>query len=129
MISSWGWATWKRAWDQFDPSASGWRERLVGAEAKRFDLGGRYDYSGMLGRQMNGHIDSWAIRWYYTVFARNGLALYHPRRWSTTKALTGRARTSGCYYLFGRPGSRRTLPSTFQPLWPKARKRSASSRP
>lgn len=79
MTSSWGWATWKRAWDQFDPSASGWRERLVGAEAKRFDLGGRYDYSGMLERQMNGDIDSWAIRWYYSVFVRGGLVLYPPR--------------------------------------------------
>ena len=78
MTSSWGWATWKRAWDQFDRSASGWRERLVGAEAKRFDLGGRYDYSGMLGRQMNGDIDSWAIRWNYSVFVRGGLVLYPP---------------------------------------------------
>ena len=79
MTTSWGWGTWKRAWDQFDPSASGWRGRLVGAEAKRFDLGGRYDYSGMLKRQMNGRIDSWAIRWNYSVFVRNGLVLYPPR--------------------------------------------------
>jgi hypothetical protein len=79
LTSSWGWATWKRAWDQFDPSASGWQERLVGEEAERFDLGGRYDYSRMLRRQMSGRIDSWAIRWYYTVFARDGLALYPPQ--------------------------------------------------
>jgi hypothetical protein len=79
MTTSWGWATWKRAWDQFDPSASGWRQRLVGAEAKRFDLGGRYDYSGMLKRQMSGGIDSWAIRWWYSVFVQGGLVLYPPR--------------------------------------------------
>jgi hypothetical protein len=79
MTTSWGWATWKRAWDQFDPSASGWRERLVGADARRFDLGGRYDYRRMLERQMNGRVDSWAIRWYYSVFAKGGLVLYPPR--------------------------------------------------
>jgi hypothetical protein len=79
MTSSWGWATWKRAWDQFDPSASGWQERLVGEEAERFDLGGRYDYSGMLRRQMSGRIDSWAIRWNYSVFVRGGLVLYPPQ--------------------------------------------------
>jgi hypothetical protein len=78
-ITSWGWATWKRAWDQFDPSASGWREFLVGANAKRFDLGGRCDYSGMLRRQMSGGIDSWAIRWQYSVFVQGGLVLYPPR--------------------------------------------------
>jgi hypothetical protein len=33
-------------------------------------------YFGMLKRQMNGEIDSWAIRWYYTVFAHDGLAVF-----------------------------------------------------
>ena len=79
MTTSWGWATWQRAWAQFDPSATGWRERLVGVEAERFDLSGRCDYSGMLKRQMTGGIDSWAIRWYYSVFVLDGLVLYPPR--------------------------------------------------
>jgi hypothetical protein len=79
MTTSWGWATWKRAWDQFDPAASGWRELLVGAEANRFNLGGRYDYLGMLRRQMTGGIDSWAIRWNYSVFVQGGLVAYPPR--------------------------------------------------
>jgi hypothetical protein len=80
MTTSWGWATWKRAWDLFDPEAVGWRERLGDAvEANRFNLDGRFDYLSMLKRQMNGQIDSWAIRWYYTVFAHNGLALFPPR--------------------------------------------------
>ena len=80
MTTSWGWATWKRAWTLFDSSASGWRARLADkAEADRFNLGGRYDYARMLTRQMTGAIDSWAIRWYYTVFAHHGLVLYPPR--------------------------------------------------
>jgi len=80
MTTSWGWATWKRAWNLFDPSAAGWRERLNDvAEARRFNLDGRYDYARMLTRQMTGEIDSWAIRWYYTVFAQRGLVLFPPR--------------------------------------------------
>ena len=80
LTTSWGWATWERAWSMFDPSATGWREHLADdAEVKRFNLGDRYDYFGMLKRQMNGKIDSWAIRWYYSVFARGGLALFPPR--------------------------------------------------
>jgi hypothetical protein len=80
MTTSWGWATWKRAWDLFDPAATGWRERLTDAsEAQRFNLDGAYDYRRMLERQMNGEIDSWAIRWYYSVFAHDGLVLFPPR--------------------------------------------------
>ena len=80
LTTSWGWATWKRAWDLFDPSATGWHERLTdAAEAQRFNLGGRYDYHRMLKRQMNGEIDSWAIRWYYSVFEHDGLVLFPPR--------------------------------------------------
>jgi hypothetical protein len=80
MTTSWGWATWKRAWALFDPSAANWRERLSDpAEARRFNLDGRCDYARMLTRQMAGAIDSWAIRWYYTVFAHGGLVLYPPQ--------------------------------------------------
>lgn len=80
MTTSWGWATWKRAWDFFDPYAAGWRSLLTDkAQARRFNLGGKYDYLGMLKRQMSGEIDSWAIRWYYSVFAHDGLVLFPPR--------------------------------------------------
>lgn len=80
MTTSWGWATWKRAWDLFDPAATGWEARLGTAEAsRRFNLDGHYDYRRMLQRQMKGEIDSWAIRWNYAVFARDGLALFPPR--------------------------------------------------
>lgn len=80
MTTSWGWATWRRAWDLFDPAATGWEMKLGSAEAsRRFNLDGHYDYRRMLQRQMNGKIDSWAIRWYYTVFTHDGLGLFPPR--------------------------------------------------
>src|SRR5690606_11327133 len=80
MIGSWGWATWKRAWDKFDPGVTD-----VGTldhdrtERKRFDLDGRYPYYRMMQRQLAGKIDSWAIRWYWTLFRHGGVALYPPR--------------------------------------------------
>ncbi len=90
MTTSWGWATWKRAWDLFDPAATGWRERLADkAEARRFNLDGRYDYLRMLKRQMRGEIDSWAIRWYYSVFVHDGLALFPPRTLVSNEGLDG----------------------------------------
>lgn len=75
-IASWTWGTWKRAWDQFDPEATGW-ERLEkdAAFRKRFNFGNTMDYATMLEMQMRGEIDSWAIRWYWTVFQNNGFSL------------------------------------------------------
>ena len=78
-ISSWGWATWRRAWQRFDPDASGWKALLSDSDLRyRFNVEGAYDYSGMLLRQMNGEIDSWAIRWNWSVFINGGLVLYPP---------------------------------------------------
>jgi hypothetical protein len=79
FISSWGWATWGRAWKSFDVDATGWQILLNSrAVRKQFNLDGCYDYSGMLLRQMTGEIDSWAIRWNWNVFQSNGLVVYPP---------------------------------------------------
>lgn len=76
---SWGWATWKRAWAHFDPLASGWEKLRVDKDLRRrFNLDGVYDYATMLVRQMSGARDSWAVRWYWTVFKAKGLVLFPP---------------------------------------------------
>ena len=77
FISSWGWATWHRAWRFFDAEAKGYEKLLKDRELKkRFDLGGHYNYFKMLQRQQQGKTESWAIRWYLSVFLSQGLALY-----------------------------------------------------
>jgi hypothetical protein len=80
FVSSWGWATWQRAWAAFDEAAAGrqtversWRLR------RRFDLGGSYPFSELLDAQRRGVVDSWAIRWYLSVFQRGGLSLFPAR--------------------------------------------------
>lgn len=79
FTTSWGWATWQRAWKKFDPAASGWQE-LSRDKAKRqqFNLSGAYDYYSMLAAQMKGKRDSWAIRWYWSVFQINGIVAFPP---------------------------------------------------
>ena len=75
-----GWATWARAWEKFEPDASRIRDALRERGAQReFDLGGTYDFSGMLDLQIDGRIDSWAIRWHGSLWLHGGLAL-HPGR-------------------------------------------------
>jgi len=76
---SWGWATWDRAWKHFEPEAPGW-ERVRGDRRLRhqFNVDGSYGYANMLVCQMSGLIDSWAVRWYWSVFMRGGVVLYPP---------------------------------------------------
>ena len=77
LTTTWGWATWQRAWKHFDAGLSSiGRLRSDTVFRNRFDLNGAYDYSGMIERQEKGAIDSWGIRWYLSVFARDGLTLY-----------------------------------------------------
>lgn len=73
----WGWATWRRGWDLFEPDGN----RLFGQLREKrmyrqFNLGGAYNFSRMLRKQAQGRIDSWAIRWYASTFLNNRLSLY-----------------------------------------------------
>lgn len=80
LTTTWGWATWARAWQAFNPEARGW-EALQQDHAlrKRFNVGGVYDYAHMLERQMAGQRQSWGIRWYWSVFSKGGLCCFPPR--------------------------------------------------
>jgi len=77
LPSSWGWATWERAWAGFEPDAVK-LERAVRAAglASHMDFGGRFPYYEMLKAQIQGRIDSWAIRWYASVLIQRGLSVY-----------------------------------------------------
>jgi hypothetical protein len=76
VTTSWGWATWDRAWKKFEPDAKKLADMIVIQNlCKEFDIG--YDYFRMLTMQAKGEIDSWAIRWYASVFLSGGLCL-HP---------------------------------------------------
>lgn len=79
LTVSWGWATWRRAWKLFDLNADGWETLKSDRKMrKRFNFGNAYDYASMLERQMEGLRDSWAIRWYWSVFCAGGLVLFPP---------------------------------------------------
>jgi hypothetical protein len=90
MIVSWGWGTWRRAWSHFDSAAQGW-DRLLHDRALRreFNLGGAYDFATMLCQQMGGLRDSWAIRWYWSVYALRGLTLFPPVSFVANTGLDG----------------------------------------
>lgn len=73
----WGWATWKRGWDLFEPDGSRLLEALKARRlARQFDFDGTYGYAGMLKDQVAGKNQSWAVRWYASAFLRDKLTLY-----------------------------------------------------
>lgn len=80
FTTTWGWATWERAWQHFNPDVSSSvvleRDRAM---RRRFNLDGSFDYAFMMALQRAGAIDAWGPRWYWSVFACNGLVLFPPQ--------------------------------------------------
>jgi len=74
--SSWGWATWKRAWDDFDPDINRLYRQFDSAKIDRFTFDGLMNYWKQLLDFKAGKNDSWAIRWHASIFLKNGLVLY-----------------------------------------------------
>lgn len=73
----WGWATWKRGWDLFEPDGRKLLSEIDRRNLRRlFDLNGSCDFTRMLENQISGKIDSWAIRWHASAFLSNKLTLY-----------------------------------------------------
>ena len=78
VTTTWGWATWQRAWRHFSwepaelPSSEPAWHRL-------FNLNGSVDFDAMLQDRLAGRNSSWGILWWYTVSRRRGLVLYPTR--------------------------------------------------
>jgi hypothetical protein len=76
----WGWATWKRGWELFDPDGKRLLDELKRRKLTRqFDFDGSYPYTKMLQNQIGRKNDSWAIRWYASAFLKDKLTLYPGR--------------------------------------------------
>lgn len=76
----WGWGTWKRSWDRFEPNGSLLLEKLMTSQQTHdFDYKGSYPYTKMLQDQINGKNSSWAVRWYASAFLNNLYTLYPGR--------------------------------------------------
>lgn len=76
---SWGWGTWIDRWNKADWDVSNFSKMKSDPKMiEKFNQGG-FDMFPMLMAQMNGQIDSWAIRWDYSMFLQQGLTL-HPTK-------------------------------------------------
>lgn len=73
---SWGWGTWDRAWKHFNADG---KALLTELESRKltytFDFNGKYGYTRMLRRQIEGKNNSWAIRWNASLFLKGIFSL------------------------------------------------------
>lgn len=70
-----GWGTWLDRWKDVDWNITDANNFFSNErEIKKFNRGGM-DMCGMLRRQLNGQIDSWAIRWDYHLYKHNAYCL------------------------------------------------------
>ncbi len=97
----WGWATWKRGWDLFDPNGVELLAKLKEKKlTKKFDLDGCYPYTQMLRNQVEGKNNSWAVRWHASAFLANKFTLYPGKSLVTNIGLDGSGTHCGSAHSF-----------------------------
>jgi GT2 family glycosyltransferase len=77
LASSWGWATWKRAWQYFNPDIEMLYKQFDTDKIHAFSMDHTENFWKIFQEFRTGKNNSWAIRWYASMFLQGGLAL-HP---------------------------------------------------
>lgn len=73
--TSWGWATWDRAWKNFEPDIDLIISRFDQEKKHRFTIDDTMNFWKQIQEFKSGKNNSWAIRWYASIFLKGGLTL------------------------------------------------------
>ena len=77
LIESWGWGTWKRAWNNFETDNVKLKKEINERKlVSKFNFSSGISYYKMLNDNIKGLNDSWAIRWYASTFLKNMNTLF-----------------------------------------------------
>jgi hypothetical protein len=77
---TWGWGTWKRAWDQFNPDTKYLIETIKNKKLiNQFNLNNAFDFYKMLQKRNNNLNNSHTIVWKASTFLKGMLSLYPSR--------------------------------------------------
>lgn len=74
--SSWGWATWQRSWQHFNPNINELVKSFRRKDRYEFSVERSENFWKQVAAFKSGKINSWAIRWYLSIYKQNGMALY-----------------------------------------------------
>lgn len=72
----WGWATWSRAWQVFEPDGIKLLSIVESSEHVKDTFNLKCGYIMMLKDQIAGINNSWAVRWYFSCLVRDMYCLY-----------------------------------------------------
>lgn len=101
FTGSWGWATWQRAWQHFNPDGQYLLDELRRRHlTHRFDFNGKYGFTRMLRRQVEGKNNSWAIRWNASLFLQDILSLNVGRSLVQNEGFDGSGTHCGADHLY-----------------------------
>lgn len=73
--TSWGWATWARAWKDFEPDIDKLMQQFDKQKIHWFSIEDTMNFWKQMKQFKSGKNDSWAIRWYASIFLKDGLTL------------------------------------------------------
>lgn len=73
--TSWGWATWDRAWQHFEPNIDTLLKQFNHQKKQAFSIEGTMNFWKQMQDFKKGKNNSWAIRWYASIFLKGGLTL------------------------------------------------------
>ena len=76
IMSSWGWATWKRSWDLYERNPEKLVKEYAEEKISRFNLEDTYDFWRQVTDNYDKTIHSWAIFAYEMMFRQNGVCLF-----------------------------------------------------
>jgi hypothetical protein len=75
--TTWGWGTWKRAWDKFTPDALAvWEAVKKKGSIKKLNMDGTFEFFWGLHAVAKSNMNSWNTIWHSIVFLNDGLCLY-----------------------------------------------------
>lgn len=69
----WGWGTWQRAWQNFNPDAQNLLKKIRSHHPQRFDR--HRGYLQQLEANVSGKMKTWAVKWGASVYLKQGFCL------------------------------------------------------
>jgi hypothetical protein len=108
FFNCWGWASWRRSWQLYDPQMRQWPQVCEGGWLQDVLGDGRAEqyYRPILQKTFEGQIDSWAYRWLLSGWLHNVVHIHPSVNLVTNIGFDGRAtHTSGRDSVYADQGS------------------------
>lgn len=76
VLSCWGWGTWARAWRHYEPDVAKHLKFVTPERVRKFNVEGHADFYRQLQENASGRMRTWAVRWYASWLAHDGISLF-----------------------------------------------------